>query len=429
MSSSCRTESAQSTRNRLGGRVFRLLVGLLLVLPIAAEASAAFEMRRAINIAQWFTWPRYETTGSGISWPPYREAPRPPSATDLQALRKAGFDTVRLPVDPAPFIVFEGERREDVYRMLFEAIGRVRSAQLNIVLDLHPNSRHPVWGDKAVVAGPRAPAFTAFLGVVEDMARRIGTQNADHIALELINEPRLTCQGDEQQLWQRMLAQLVQKARAANPALTLVVSGACVSLPEGLLALDPGEVAGPDLVYTFHFYEPFVFTHQGAKFIPWPEKYLDAVPWPASARPIEEPRVRLAEHVRALPGLDQASRARAISEARDKLERYYAVGADSTLIEKRFSEVEQWAKQHRIAPNRIFIGEFGVVRKTASLPGARCEDRLRWLTDVREAAERRGFAWAYFSYDGPFALVTDDQTRALDASILAGLGLRPGGKC
>jgi hypothetical protein len=55
-----------------------------------------------------------------------------------------------------------------------------------------------------------------------------------------------------------------------------------------------------------------------------------------------------------------------------------------------------------------------------------CEDRVRWLTDVREAAEQFGFSWAYFSYDGPFALVKDDRSRALDDSVLVALGLLKG---
>jgi hypothetical protein len=48
----------------------------------------------------------------------------------------------------------------------------------------------------------------------------------------------------------------------------------------------------------------------------------------------------------------------------------------------------------------------------------------RWLSDVRSAAERHGFAWAYFNYDGPFSiLLDDDDNRQLDPVVLASLGV------
>src|SRR5690606_12196398 len=116
-----------------------------LVVLTTVNYAAAFEPRRAINIAQWFTWPRYEAPpAGGFMWPPYKQTPRPLEAGDLRALKAAGFDTVRLPVDPAPYFVFEGARRETVYRMLFDAIARIRAAGLNVIVDLHPNSRHAV---------------------------------------------------------------------------------------------------------------------------------------------------------------------------------------------------------------------------------------------------------------------------------------------
>lgn len=406
-----------------------LVVGLSVAAVPGGAANAEFTIGRAINIAQWFTWPRYEQPGTGIAWPPYRETPRPPNAIELDALRRVGFDTVRLPVDPAPFMVFEGDRREAVYGLVFEAVRRIRAAGLKVIVDFHPNSRHQVWGQNAIVAGLEAPAFLAFGTAVEEMARRLQGLRDDNIAFELINEPRIKCKGAEQQLWQRMLTRLVERARAGSRDLPLVVTGACISTPEGLIALDPAALGDRNLIYTFHYYEPFTFTHQGAQFIPWPDKYLDEVPWPAGARPMAEPLALLTERVQTMTGLDTAARAQAMTGAQANLQRFYASGASAALIEQRFADVRRWADRHGIPPQRIFIGEFGVWPKHAKLPGARCEDRVRWLADTRTAAEKQGFAWAYFNYDGPFGIVTDDGARALDAAVLTSLGLGRGGHC
>jgi hypothetical protein len=408
----------------------RICVSLIFAFALCAlsapltAAHAEFTVGPAINIAQWFTWPRYERAPkTGIVWPPYKnKKPHPPSDDDLRKLKRAGFATVRLPVDPAPLFVFEGGRREAVYDTLFDAIARIRDAGLNVIIDLHPNSRHPVWGQRAMVAGLDAPAFVALNDAVAEMARRLGALDHDHVALELMNEPRLQCKGDQQRLWEDMLRRLIASARSTAPKVTLVATGACVSSLDGLVALVPPTLGDDNLMYTFHFYEPFTFTHQGAQFIPWPERYLDEVPWPASRRPIEQPLALIDQRVRAAD-LDPAAQQKARLGARANLAKYYASAPGRSTVDKRFDVVAAWANKYRIKPDRILIGEFGVLRKDGDAPGALCIDRVSWLRDVRDSAQQRGFAWSYFSYDGPFALVADERSRDLDPSVLAALGL------
>jgi endoglucanase len=412
---------------RILNATFAIAVCLCAAIPAPLWAGQqAFQMRQAINIAQWFTWPRYEASGSGIQWPPYKQSPRPPSLAELRDLSDAGFDTVRLPVDPAPFIVFEGERRAEVYRMLFDGVALIEAAGLNVIIDIHPNSRHPVWGQHAVIKGEDAPAFRTVADVIEEIARRLRGRTS-RVALEILNEPRLKCKGQEQALWQKLASHLVARAARANPELALVVTGACVSSPDGLLALDPSVFGAADVHYTFHYYEPFSFTHQGAQFIPWPDRYLDGVPWPASARPINTAAALLEQQVSKAGNLSYPERLLAQGRAKLNLERYYTSNADAGMISRRFGQIADWAKRHNIPPAKIFIGEFGVVRRQPGQPGAFCDDRARWHRDMRDAAESHGFAWAYFSYDGPFGLVLDEKAehRRLDPVTLASLGLKP----
>jgi endoglucanase len=400
---------------------FAILSLALATAPAQAEISG-FKVNRAINIAQRFTWPRYDEAGSGIQWPPFKEPTRASDAEEFRALREAGFDSVRLPVDPAPFIVFNGQRREEVYGMLFDTIAAMNAAGLNVIIDIHPNSRHAVWGQHAVIAGLDAPAFKAVADVIGEMARRLKPLNST-VALELLNEPRLTCNGSQQQLWQKMAEHLAERARAVNPQLTLVVTGACVGALEGLLALDP-KPFGEGTIFTFHYYEPFSFTHQGAQFIPWPDKYLDGVPWPAASRPISEPATLLEQQVDGVKDMNALERLAAKTRAKHNLKKYYAKKPDAGLIDARFREVAGWARMNDIATDRIFLGEFGVVRREPGKPGAFCEDRARWHRDITKTAAVYGFSWAYFSYDGPFGLQVEDGKPGLDPITLAALGLK-----
>lgn len=409
-------------------RSARLLMVIFVILVAPSAAHANFRVGPSINIAQWFTWPRYEPAPStSIAWPPYKETPRAPSLAELQALRKAGFETIRLPVDPAPFLVFEGEKREAVYRILFDALARIRDAGLKVIVDLHPNSRHPVWGQHAVIAGLDAPAFTAYADVTSEMSRRLAKLDPDRVALELMNEPRLQCKGEQQERWERIASTLISRARQQAPKLMLVVTGACVSSLDGMLALDPSAFRDANLMYTFHFYEPFSFTHQGASFIPWPDRYLDEVPWPVRQRPIEQPMARLKERMTKVQ-LDPAALEKAASGAQANLTKLYVGGAGRETLDARFAKAADWARQHNIAPERILIGEFGVLRKNGDAPGALCPDRMRWLSDVRELASKYGLSWSYFSYDGPFALVRSDQDREFDPAVLNALGLKGGSR-
>jgi hypothetical protein len=397
------------------------VVTLVILVQGSSAFAASFSVKRAINIAQWLTWPRYDAA-NGIEWPPFARTPAPPTVAELTKLREVGFDTVRLPVDPAPLFLFEGDRRAAVYALLFDAIARIETAGMNVIVDIHPNSRHPVWGQDAVAAGQTSPAFQKVVQVVEELARRLEGRTRS-VALELLNEPRLKCEGADQKLWQDLLRELVSRARSANPGLTLVVTGACVSAPEGLLALDPGPIADANILYTFHFYEPFSFTHQGAQFIPWPDKYLDGVPWPFSARAMEDVTALVESQVQRKAELNAAERLIALTRAKHNLRKFYASKADAEMIRRRFGQIADWARSYGIAGEQVFLGEFGVVRREAGKPGAFCEDRARWHRDVVAAAEAYGFAWAYFSYDGPFGLI-NESSRQLDPVTLASLGLR-----
>lgn len=405
--------------------LFSFLLFVCLNVTAAVAAPTTFEAHHAINIARWFTWPRYEKApATGIMWPPYNNTPVPPSESELKQLHAAGFDAVRLPVDPSPFLIFKGEQKEAVYRILLDAIRRIENAGLKVIVDLHPNSRHPVWGQHAMIAGLEAPAFVSYSSMLREMARRLAPFGPKRVALELMNEPRLKCKGADEELWETMLSRMIRSARAGSPDMTLIVTGACVSSADGLMALDPAKIGDRNIIYTFHFYEPFSFTHQGAQFIPWPDRYLDEVPWPVSARPLDEPKSLIAKNVAADPKLNTFTREKAELGAENNLRKLYATHAGAETIEKRFAAISQWAGQHDISGRQILIGEFGVLRKQENKPGALCEDRMRWLADVRKSAERHGFIWSYFSYDGPFALILSDKDRRLDQPVLASLGLK-----
>jgi len=80
--------------------------------------------------------------------------------------------------------------------------------------------------------------------------------------------------------------ELLRAIREKLPEHTLLATGAFWSNLSGLLSLQP--VDDPDVWYNFHFYEPHIFTHQGATWGAAYEKYLRQVPYPSSPESVEQ---------------------------------------------------------------------------------------------------------------------------------------------
>ena len=135
-----------------------------------------------------------------------------------------------------------------------------------------------------------------------------------------------------------MQSELLRTARLAAPNLTLVATGACGGMIAGLESVDPAVIADPNVLYTFHFYEPYVFSHQGA---PWMSgepiyRYLNAVPWPASAgskqRTLGAVTARMAADV-ATPATEKREIAATIARVVDE---YFNADPDKRFIERHF---------------------------------------------------------------------------------------------
>ncbi|TIT62079.1 MAG: glycosyl hydrolase, partial [Mesorhizobium sp.] len=81
---------------------------MAVVLALAASTlsaeTATFSMKRGLNLDQWVTWPGEDRWGDAKAILPYPEWRKFLGEDDLKALKDAGFDFLRMPVDPSPFL-------------------------------------------------------------------------------------------------------------------------------------------------------------------------------------------------------------------------------------------------------------------------------------------------------------------------------------
>jgi hypothetical protein len=378
--------------------------------------------KRGINLFPWFSLTRDRPPPAvDYDWPPYQIGRPVPTQRDLDQINACGFDHVRIPVDPGPFLAASTARRAQLLSDLARAVDACLATGLNVVVANLPNTATHHWNPARFVEGVAAPAFLALSDLLADIARDLNRRPADKVALELFNEPPLECGS---LLWPELQRRLHTAVRRVAPGLTLVVTGACGSLPAGLADFDLDGLADANTLATIHFYEPYVFTHQGAVWADPPAlRHLAGMPWPGDPA---RARAALGPALARLDGdlsIDSAERARRRADL-ERMIREYAEGNPSTDYLMPFLEqIRAFKTRHRLHASRIYVGEFGVVRTQFDGQAAEPADRRRWTRQVRELIEAEGFGWAYWNYFDRMGLVIDDRGRQLDGELVSALGL------
>ena len=408
-----------------GGVSRRIVVGGSVALGLASAARAApipmpVRLGRGINLWPWFSLTReFPAPRLDYAWPPFQLQRPVPTPRDLERLADLGFDFVRLPLDPGPFLAFDGARRAALLADVDAAVAAILRAGLSAIVNVQANGATHHYTPDNLYGGLAAPLFPAYRALIAELARRFARTRG--VLLEPVNEPPQACGAED---WTALQAALHGAARRAAPRLTLVATGACGGLIPGLAALDPAPLraAGPTL-FSFHFYEPYLFTHQGAPWMGEPVyRDLNAVPWPASAGTLEATLAAVRARRAADPGLSAAERDAVDRLTVAKLTEYFAARPDRAYLDHLLRGAADWAERHGIPAGDLLLGEFGALRTDGQYVAAGAQDRCRYIGDVRRSAERFGFPWAMWNlYDG-FGLMAPDGS--VDAAVADALGLR-----
>lgn len=419
-------------------RFAKPILFLLLSLPLATLAPAAgheppLALCRGIGIHNAMNWPELEPADAGTSarkyvWPPFSSPSYIITAKQLEILRSAGFDFVRLTVDPAIFIQTQEPRRSQLYAILVANVRKINGAGLKVVVDLHPVTQNPAYPPTGFVQNQSSPAFIEYRDLVGRVAATLARLDTSKVAFEIMNEPPLGWDEGSLRRWHNLLADYYQAARTRAPDLTLIISGGRAGSWQGLTSFDPTPYLTDRVMFTFHYYEPHFFTtFPGAK-DDKNGKYLAAVPFPASEAGIEASYDASKKLIEADKSLSEDQQASIESEVKAQLDSYLATNAGPAAIQADFDRVSAWASQYGVPGSSIFLGELGVVRTYGKYHGATEADRTLWLKTVRAAAERAGIPWAVWAYKGygGMAITRTDNTDELDESTLDALGLGQG---
>jgi len=412
-----------SMLSRLSKAFFLLLIRLMLSLVLAGVSldatSTTRVFSRGIGIHNAMNWAAMEPKPStNYVFPPFQGKQYELTSRQLEIIRDAGFDFIRLTLDPGPFLQFKGDQLKALDKILIYRVQEIERAGLGVIVDLHPNTQNENYQPIKLVN----EMFPDYRTTAAHIAGLLAALNSNHVAIELMNEPQIGWNPGANALWQSELISLYDACRQRAPKLKIILSGGSGGSADGLMKVDPAHFSQDDAaIFSFHYYLPYEFTHQGYL----PAHVLVGVPYPSLAAPELVTLTKTQAFIAELK-LSSDEKIVGFEQAKNILKEYRRSAFGPDDIRKKFDDVSVWARKSGIDPSRIFFGEFGVMRTYGSYQGANDSDRAHWLSDVRQEAERHGFPWSVWVYKGygGMALVENDKSDEFDSITLNALGLK-----
>jgi endoglucanase len=331
-----------------------LLLASALVLEAPAVAQSALPAPEAVRSAS----PR-PATGAGPAWrmaarlrrgvnivgydPMWNDPAKARfKARHFRIIKQGGFDFVRVVLQS--FGHMDAQNRLDPRWLatLDWVVEQATHAGLGVIIDEHDFN---LCSEAPDTCEPKLVAFWTQIG-------KRYRDAPDTVLFELLNEPHAPLDGPR---WNAMLRNLIPLVRATNPGRTLVIGPTRWNNLEELPGLQLPK-ADRNIIATFHSYEPFRFTHQGA-------------PWAADTAGLKN-----------IP----------------------FTAADEARIKTDYDKVGMWSKAN---DRPVLMGEFGAYDKSGTPMAA----RVRYTATVRREAEAHGFPWAYWQFDSDFILYDIDR--------------------
>ena len=384
----------------------RLTFCAAFVLASSTAFASPIIFKRGVSMELWTAWPAESEWSKPEVLFPFPEWRRNVTPEAIKALKTAGLDFVRLPIDPGVFISPQTkDLRERLFTEIETTVSDLKAAGLNVIVDLHtiPGGGGSRPGAiEAVLANNES--FAAYTEIAVSFAKRFA--NAEGVALELINEPVIDCEGATPKRWPAMIGRLHKAARDVAPDLTLVVTGGCWGDAELLEDLPKSVIKDKNAIFSFHSYAPFLLTHQGAT---WAGDFIPLV----TGLPFPPDRYSEADLKSAVSAVEANIRAKAPAHRVDGMIAYLGeeiakIGSANKLkeaIEKPFMLAAKFAKSHGIAADRMLLGEFGMINQEYNNPTKMPADwRVDYLRQIRMLAEAKGFGWSIWSYSGAFGI-------------------------
>lgn len=304
---------------------------------------------------------------------------------DIKRIASWGVDHVRVPVDYNIFETDEGDLKNEGIAPVDKAVDWCEKYGLNMVLDLHKTYGYSFYsGDNQIGFFDSEELQDRFYKLWERLAQHFG-KYPERVAFELLNEVNDPAYSDT---WNRVSRRVTEIIRRYAPVTKIIIGGYWNNSVDALHDLEmPYD---ENIVYNFHCYDPFLFTHQSAY-------WVDNMPadmricYPGD---IKEYREKMAQI-----GLTHIQDYMDVKES----------GFDSDYFDGRFKNAVKLCEERGVA---LYCGEYGVIDKAAP------EQALNWYKDINAAFTKYGIgrsAWNYKEKD--FGLSDEHMAGVIDELV------------
>ena len=327
---------------------------------ISSKKENEFKIRTGVNVSHWLS--QSEKRGE--------ERIKYISKADFDTIAAIGFDHVRIPVDEVQLWDSLGNKEQEAFHLLHNAIGWAIDANLHVIVDLHIIRSHhfiaasnPLWTDKA--------EQQKLINMWMKLSYELKNYPNDMVAYEILNE----AVADDPEDWNNLLNKVITEIRKNEPDRKIIVGSNRWQVPDTFPDLKVPE-DDKNIILSFHFYTPLALTHHKA-------------PWTAIAEydgPVNYPGQ-----------IVDTSNYKNLSESTSEFMRNVANGYyDKDVLEKIMLPAIKVAKEKNLP---LFCGEFGVY------PTIPKDIMLRWYKDVCEIFNKNHIAYCHWCYKGDFPIV------------------------
>jgi len=341
----------------------------------AAVRSAPFS--KGVNFSDWFE----SNNAGGIPFTKYTEQ-------DFIDVKSLGADVIRLPIRMHSMTGGAPNYTLDplLVKFLKIAVDWAEKHQIYIIIDNH--SFDPVLSTSADINKILIPVW-------EQMAR-LFKDRGGFVLYEILNEPH----GVSDARWGEIQGKTIEAIRRIDQKHTIIVGGTDYNSIKKLASIP--KYSDANLIYTFHFYDPHIFTHQGATWGEPSMASLKGVPFPYKSE--------------RMPKVPANLKGTWIEGA---IARYQYEAAPSALYAS-LNKVVAFSKERDVP---VFCGEFGVF-----IPNSLKEDRVTWYKVVSDALDKRNISRASWDYYGGFGIFNSNRgsfNHDLNLEVARAMGFNP----
>jgi endoglucanase len=307
---------------------------------------------------------------------------------DFINIKNLGCDVIRLPInlhamtDGSPDYIIDPL----FFHFLDQIIDWAEELGFHLILDNH--TFDPAIKTSSKIGSPLIKVWT-------QMAARY-KERSTLVYYEILNEPHGISDGK----WNKIQQQVVEEIRKIDGKHTIIVGPAEWNSYHHLKYMP--EYKDDNLIYTFHFYDPFIFTHQGAGWTNPSLESLAGVPFPYDTT--------------RMPDCPSALRNTWICQNLLDYKKEGTVKRVKELIDSAAA----FRNKHKVP---VFCGEFGVF-----IPNSDAHDRVNWYQIVQDYFSEKGIPWTIWDYTGGFGLFKKGTNELFDydlnMELIHALGLR-----